>query len=120
MVIIQPIGGLCNRIRAINSAYLLARERRDKLTVLWLVNKDLGCPCEELFLENRELRVINIRSALDPRRIWYRTTSRFVDNGTIHAHRGDGLLDEEFRHALPSRIYIATEEHFYPSHDYHL
>ena len=31
MLIIQPIGGLCNRMRAINSAYMLAKERKEKL-----------------------------------------------------------------------------------------
>ena len=31
MIIIQPSGGLCNRMRVINSGWKLARERHDQL-----------------------------------------------------------------------------------------
>lgn len=34
MIIIQPSGGLCNRMRVINSGLRLAEERQDKLLVL--------------------------------------------------------------------------------------
>ena len=35
MIIIQPSGGLCNRMRVINSGWKLARERKEKLNILW-------------------------------------------------------------------------------------
>ncbi len=38
MIIIQPIGGLCNRMRAINSARVLAKKRGETLKVIWNVN----------------------------------------------------------------------------------
>ena len=120
MLIIQPIGGLCNRMRAINSAYLLAKERGDQLIVIWMINHELGCPFEELFQDTRKLKVINIRSKWNVRKVLYQLTSHFVDNETIRSHKGDGLLDAAFRESLPHRVYIATEEHFYPCHDYHL
>lgn len=120
MLIIQPIGGLCNRMRAINSAYLLAKERGDKLTVIWFENKELGCPFHELFKKNNEIRIINIRSKWNLVKLWYQFTCGFVNNEAIRAHKGDGLLDEAFRKSLKKRTYIATEEHFYPCHDYHL
>lgn len=120
MVILQPIGGLCNRMRAINSAFLLAKERGDKLTVIWFENKELGCPFGELFKDSGEIRIINIKSKWNLLKMWYQLSSHFINNETIRAHKGDGLLDEAFRKALPKRIYIATEEHFYPCHDYHL
>ena len=120
MLIIQPIGGLCNRMRAINSAYLLAKERREKLTVIWFVNHELGCPFHELFMDAPELKVINIHSKWNLKKIWYQLTSHFVNNETIRQHKGDGLLDEAYRTTLPKRVYIATEEHFDPCHDDHL
>lgn len=120
MLIIQPIGGLCNRMRAINSAYLLAKERGEKLLVIWFVNHELGCPFHELFRETPELKVINIHSKWNLQKMWYQLTSYFVNNETIRQHKGDGLLDEAYRKALPKKVYIATEEHFYPCHDYHL
>lgn len=120
MLIIQPIGGLCNRMRAINSAYLLARERRETLIVIWFVNHELGCPFHELFKDAPELKVINIYSKWNLKKMWYQLTSHFVNNETIRQHKGDGLLDEAYRRSLPKKVYIATEEHFYPCHDYHL
>lgn len=120
MLIIQPIGGLCNRIRAINSAWMLAQERGDTLTVIWNVNQELGCPFERLFEPNPAFRVINIRSKWDPRKLYLQTSSHFIPNEEIRAHKGDGLLEEAYRKALPDKIYIATEEHFYPCHSYEL
>ena len=49
MLIIQPVGGLCNRMRSINSARVLAQKRGEKLTVIWFVNPELGCPFERIF-----------------------------------------------------------------------
>lgn len=120
MLIIQPIGGLCNRMRAINSAWMLAKERGDKLTVIWNINGELGCPFGQLFEPNPAFHVINIRSKWDPRKLYLQTSSRFIPNEEIRSHKGDGLLDEAYRKALPDKIYIATEEHFYPCHSYEL
>lgn len=120
MLIIQPIGGLCNRIRAINSAWMLAKERGDKLTVIWNVNHELGCPFEELFESNSNFKVINIHSKWNLRKLFLQTTSHFINNEEIKNNKADGLLFEDYRKALPSKIYIATEEHFYPCHSYEL
>ncbi|MBD5545414.1 MAG: hypothetical protein HDR01_14535 [Lachnospiraceae bacterium] len=120
MIIIQPIGGLCNRMRAINSAYMLAKERGDSLTVIWFNNPELNCPFEELFLPSTELRVINIYSKWNLKKLWYQFCFSFISNESIKAHKGDGLLEEAYRKKLPKNIYIATEEHFYPCHEYGL
>lgn len=120
MIIIQPIGGLCNRMRAINSAYMLAKERGDALTVIWFNNPELNCPFEELFLSNDNIKVINIHSKWNLKKLWYQIRFSFISNEGIRAHKGDGLLDEAYRKALPKNIYIATEEHFYPCHEYDL
>lgn len=120
MIIIQPIGGLCNRIRAINSAYMLAKERGDTLTVIWFNNPELNCPFEKLFLPNDNINVINIHSKWNLKKLWYQFRFTFISNEDIKTHKGNGLLDETYRKALPKNIYIATEEHFYPCHEYHL
>ncbi len=120
MIVLQPIGGLCNRMRAINSAYMLAKERGDKLCVLWFHNEELNCPFEKLFLSTDKIKVINISSKWSPVKLWYQFIYDFVSNDEIRVHRGDGLLDETYRSSLPKNIYIATEEHFYPCHSYEL
>ena len=122
MLIIQPIGGLCNRMRAINSARILANKRSEKLTVIWFVNPELGCPFEKIFEPTDQFRVINIRSKWDIRKMWYQLTSMlfgsFIGNAEIRDNREDGILDETYANSLKKRTYIATEEHFYPCHDY--
>ncbi len=123
MVIIQPSGGLCNRIRVINSAWELARRRKDRLVVLWYLCPELNCSFEDLFLPVREpgIKIINIRSLRDPRKLFYQlTSSQRFGNDDILASKTDGILHDDFYRSLKKRVYIFTWEHFYPSHDYSL
>ena len=77
MIIIQPSGGLCNRMRVINSGWKLARERHDQLKVLWNCNAELNCPFESLFqpVADPDIKIINIRSLYDPRKLFYQLTA---------------------------------------------
>lgn len=119
MIIIQPSGGLCNRIRVINSAYELAKKRGDKLTVLWLNNAELNCPFESLFAPVTEIKIINIFSNMNLKKIFFQLSSqqRF-NNPMIENNKKDGVLNEDFFQSMKKRIYISTWEHFYPSSDY--
>lgn len=121
MIIIQPSGGLCNRIRVINSAYELAKKRQDKLTVLWLNNAELNCPFESLFEPVTEIRIINIYSNLNLKKLLlqFGANQRF-DNTMIENNKKNGVLNEDFFHSLKKKVYISTWEHFYPSSNYHL
>lgn len=123
MLIIQPIGGLCNRMRAINSARVLAEKRHEKLVVIWFVNPELGCPFERIFEPTDDFKVINIHSKWNIKKLWYQITAilfgSFIGNEDIRSHRTDDGLDEDFvASSLGAYVYIATEEHFYPCHDY--
>lgn len=122
MLIIQPVGGLCNRMRSINSARVLAQKRGEKLTVIWFVNPELGCPFERIFEPTDAFKVINIRSKWDIRKMFLQISAMlfgsFADNPVIRKHKGDGNLDEAFEASLKKLTYIATEEHFYECHDY--
>lgn len=122
MLIIQPIGGLCNRMRAINSAKVLAKKRGDKLIVIWFVNHELGCPFERIFQPTDQFQVINIHSKWNIIKMFYQLSSMafgsFIPNDIIRQHKGDGNLDDTFVTTLKKLTYIATEEHFFESHDY--
>ena len=122
MIIIQPSGGLCNRMRVINSGWRLARERREKLRIFWSCNLELNCPFESLFRPVTEFQITNIRSVADPRKLFYQKTSRnYLTNEEILARRGpDGCLDSVYVKSLKGNTYIFTWEWFYPSEDYHL
>jgi hypothetical protein len=119
MIIIQPSGGLCNRIRVINSAYELAKRRGDKLTVLWLNNAELNCPFESLFQPVTEITIINIYSNFNLKKLFYQlTANQRFDNTAIENNKKDGVLNEDFYHSLKKNVFISTWEHFYPSNDY--
>ncbi|MCH5279855.1 MAG: hypothetical protein J1E61_00190 [Lachnospiraceae bacterium] len=123
MLIIQPIGGLCNRMRAINSARILSQKRGDRLTVIWFVNRELGCPFEKIFCPTDAFKVINIYSKWDIKKLFYQGLSFlfgiFVNNEWIRSNREEGSLTDASVSRLGTLItYIATEEHFYPCHDY--
>lgn len=122
MIIIQPSGGLCNRMRVINSGWRLARERREKLLVLWNCNPELNCPFDELFRPVTEFKITNIRSVADPRKLfWQKTARTYLTNEELLAHRTpEGCLDPGYVESLRKNIYIFTWEWFYPSEDYHL
>ncbi|MFG6332284.1 MAG: hypothetical protein K1W28_10755 [Lachnospiraceae bacterium] len=122
MIIIQPSGGLCNRIRVINSGWKLARARQEKLLVLWNCNPELNCPFDALFRPVTDFRVTSIRSVADPRKLFYQKTARTrLTNEDLLAHRGpDGKLDEAYARSLKGNLYIFTWEWFYPAEDYHL
>ena len=145
MIIIQPIGGLCNRMRAINSARVLAKKRGETLKVIWNVNPELGCPFEELFQKTRlqfpsmltisplsaipftdviymdaafAFSLRNIHSKWDPQKVFYQLTRMVVGNEELRANRTEQGLPDAYVASLPKNLYIATEEHFFPCHDY--
>lgn len=121
MIIIQPSGGLCNRIRAISSAYILSQKKNCKLIVLWKLCDELNCPFEELFLPPAEITIINFKNKFHPKKLFYflRAKQRF-HNADIENNKTDGVLHEDFFEQLASSVYISTCEHFYPAEDYHL
>ena len=98
MIIIQPSGGLCNRMRVINSGWKLARERHDQLKVLWNCNAELNCPFESLFQPVKEFKITSIHSVADPRKLFHQKTARhYLTNDEILAHRNaDGILDPAY------------------------
>ena len=55
-----PHGGLCNRMRAIDSALRLSRRLHKQLTVIWLENtSQLRCPFNKLFQPIPQLHLIS-------------------------------------------------------------
>lgn len=122
MIIIQPSGGLCNRMRVINSGWRLARERNEKLLILWNCNPELNCPFESLFQPVTEFKITSIHSVADPRKLFYQKTAKnYLTNEEILSHRNpNGCLDSDYVRSLKGNTYIFTWEWFYPSEDYHL
>ena len=49
MIYIECIGGLCNRIRTINAAYMLATVKKDDLVIIWKQNQEIMTPFNDIF-----------------------------------------------------------------------
>ena len=47
MIVVKPIGGLCNKLRVTFSYYLLAKSQNKKLYVIW----NIGSDCLGFFLD---------------------------------------------------------------------
>ncbi|MCR5417972.1 MAG: hypothetical protein K6E84_03575 [Lachnospiraceae bacterium] len=105
-------------MRAINSALILAEKRGEKLHVLWNVNAELGCPFEELFLPTDRFTLRNFHTKYDPGKLFLQFTNHRIGNEDIRSNRDEMGLKKEYFESLPSRLFIATEEHFFPNHDY--
>ncbi len=121
MIIIQPSGGLCNRMRVINSGWKLSQVRGDRLRVLWNCNPELNCPFDSLFQPIQEFPITSIRSVADPRKLFYQKTARnYLTNEEIVAHRNADGLDPDYVRSLKGNLYLFTWEWFYPTEDYHL
>lgn len=119
MVIIQPSGGLCNRMRVINSSLELAKRKNTGLLVLWYCADELNAPFESLFQPAKEFRVINFSSLKDLRKLWYQLTARTrISNADIENHTTDGILDQDFFESIKLPAYIFTWEHFYDADQY--
>ena len=48
-IFLKTKGGLCNRLRAIDSAIILSKKIDKKLIVIWENNNDLGANFKDLF-----------------------------------------------------------------------
>ena len=49
MIYLRPVGGLCNRMRSIESMVSWCKKYERDLTVLWVKDNSLNCPFVELF-----------------------------------------------------------------------
>lgn len=59
-IVVQPTGGLCNRLRAIDSVLHLLKttDKTNHITVIWENNHELGASYESLFQPNDKIKVI--------------------------------------------------------------
>lgn len=63
MLVIEPKGGLCNRMRALDAAISLSQVMDRKLYVIWNLNSTLNCRFEELFsVSDCFTRIIQFKS----------------------------------------------------------
>lgn len=66
MIVIKPTGGLCNRLRMIDSARLLSKLINKPLEIYWTLGPELNCSFDSLFELPSDYRVTESRSVPPP------------------------------------------------------
>ncbi len=136
-IIIEPIGGLCNRMRVIDSAIALSKANNSKLYVVWPLNAELNCRFEQLWTIPTSVHQINQvkKNSLLARSIakLYRTKvgekiqkyylKRIVKScdlvlthNQMEIYKSENYQYCDFRKLTCNRrVYITTEHQFYHS-----
>ena len=116
MIILQPRGGLCNRMRAITAGMEMAKRKNTKCIVMWKQKAELNASFYDLFKPIKGLKVINYRSSKDIREILLQKLSNSqFNNSEIRESmdRGNGELDIEIEKQIKLPVYIWSCEQFY-------
>jgi len=137
-IVLIPIGGLCNRLRAMMSALALARDCHAALEMVWLRNQELNARYSDLFqaltlpaeLSGVTVHIVESTSWLRygvarKRNLWLpslyqrlafdvRLTDDIISAILSAPHR-DAELAEDILHRLHGRVLIQTGSTFYPS-----
>ncbi|MCI0498061.1 MAG: hypothetical protein L0Y36_00065 [Planctomycetales bacterium] len=66
MILLKPTGGLCNRIRTIDSGIVLSRQIGQPLQVLWTLGPELNCGFHSLFEADPQVPVAEAPSSPPP------------------------------------------------------
>lgn len=72
MIYFRPLGGLCNRIRAMDSIISLSIEYGHQVTILWVQNEKCNCPYSSLFKtpENADIKIIEVKDTLEINKVY--------------------------------------------------
>ncbi len=62
-IILEPFGGLANRMRVIASGLWLGRLTQKEVKMIWNIDTELNCPFEELFESIQDLEIINKKNS---------------------------------------------------------
>ncbi len=70
-LVIEPVGGLCNRIFVLNSALEISRKCGIELTILWWNRADCGCNFQDVLAAPEGIKIINKkRSAFGSKKLF--------------------------------------------------
>jgi len=122
MIVIQPRGGLGNRMRAVDSAIALAEKLGKKLNVIWLLNSECNCKFQDLFIvPNKVNQLIQFR-VIKPFGFFYKALrlyySYFHHYYCFDQKGIEELIDQNEKLeelSLHNNVFISTFSRFYPS-----
>lgn len=129
-ITLVPVGGLANRMKAIDAAYHLAKDCGSKLQVIWFKDKGLNCRFDQLFQHPTD-SIITIREATfcdllledRPRKKnfflpWLPEHLKY--DACIYEQQATLLFYDHFDYAAWAKgrkVYLASCVYFYPQPD---
>lgn len=104
----EPTGGLCNRMGALNYAYLFAKEYNCKLVVLWKDNFEAACHFEDVFTGfDKDVKIRNLT-------YFKKTPKELLKSGRLISLAARGIwhamLDIYFKYRLRNEIELVYED----------
>lgn len=123
-----PVGGLANRMKAIDAAIALAQEAGARLQIIWFKDKGLNCRFDQLF-EPLDIKDVTVKEAtwmdkltLDrPRRKNFhipRFFQRVLFDACIYEQEATHLFYQKFDYLSWAKerkdVYLASCVYFYP------
>jgi hypothetical protein len=121
MIIIEPLGGLCNRLRACASACALAHALNRPLTIVWNIDGTLGCRFDDLFIVPDMVSRIIYKNK---NKFFFKNVHKLIDTISVRSRFRlrqpdiDRLLAQKYNFRLLAQhdpVHIATCTAFYPA-----
>lgn len=100
MFYIEPMDGLCNRLRVIQSAYLLAQQSGQELTVVWNCRGGMNIPMEELFTIPKDIKIVSLNYHSSNKLLYTFERIKYKIHYSLTEHRKDCFFisaDEMYR-----------------------
>lgn len=125
LITIAPIGGLCNRMRAIASALSFGRRSGARVELLWYLDSSLNCDFKALFTQPEELSRVVV---IDLTSLWGRWLRKVLvfsrsrggrslyDQGYIAKAKQSGVPLEQ--QLLGNKVFIETSSSFFEPLNY--
>lgn len=123
MITVQPGGGLCNRMRTMNSAYFLAEKLGQELKVLWRKDPSLNCSFEKLFEKPEGIKIEDFHYSFSPKRLLPKHlahTCLSLQDISNYTEKGNRMLPQSVIDSFGKHIYIDTCQQFLDHPDYHI
>ena len=122
MIHLKPSAGLCNRMRAIDSALALARSLDTRLDIYWVRDHNLNCPFRRLFEPIKDPRVLLFDRSIRPLRFvpTYRYLYKFfrfigTNSYAFSTRENERLTAMGFSSGFAKSLTIESFARFYPN-----
>ncbi len=123
MLVLQPCGGLCNRLQAIASAYALSLKLQKPLHIIWEKYPLLDCDFHLLFKKNQSFSIANTSQPHWLFRQFKKLANNVQYESFIYLKKFEHLVLNQYDFTQLDKYnstYIVGYNKFYPFEDYNI